>query len=89
MRGSDARCTLERQHVERRPLLPAETSGKGSAWACLKNREIKEIPYEIHFLSFDSEQNLNDFMQDDSRLQFLHLKNKSVQSMLLVKGQKM
>lgn len=49
----------------------------------------KELPYEIHFISFGSEQNLRDFMKDDGRLQFLHLKNESVRSMLLVKGEKM
>lgn len=48
-----------------------------------------ETPYEVHFLSFDSEKNLKEFMQDDSRLKFVHLKNESVKSILLVKGEKM
>jgi hypothetical protein len=48
----------------------------------------KELPYEIHFISFGSEQDLAEFMKDDGRLQFLHLKNESVKSMLLVKGEK-
>ena len=46
-----------------------------------------ELPYEIHFILFDSEQNLAKFMKDDSRLGFIHLKDESVKSMLLVKGE--
>lgn len=49
---------------------------------------VEELPYEIHFISFDSEQDLTEFMKDDSRLQFIHLKDESVKSMLLVKGMK-
>ena len=49
---------------------------------------VEELPYEIHFISFDSEQDLAEFMKDDSRLKFVHLKNESVKSMLLVKGEK-
>ncbi len=49
--------------------------------------EEKELPYEIHFISFDSEKDFNEFMKDDSRLDFIHLKEESVSSMMLVKGQ--
>lgn len=49
----------------------------------------KETPYEIHFISFNSEQALKDFMKDDSRLKFIHLKNDSIKSTLIVKGEKM
>lgn len=51
--------------------------------------EQKELPYEIHFISFDSELDLVNFMNDDRRLAFLHLKNESITSTLLVKGEKM
>lgn len=51
--------------------------------------EDKELPYEIHFLSFDAETDLTNFMNDDRRLEFIHLKNESVKSVLLVKGEKM
>jgi len=47
----------------------------------------KELPYEIHFISFNAEQDLAEFMKDDGRLKFIHLKNESVKSMLLVKGE--
>jgi len=46
-------------------------------------------PYEIHFLSFNSEQDLENFLSDDSRLRFIHLKEESVQTTFLVKGEKM
>ena len=51
--------------------------------------EEKETPYEIHLISFESEHQLNAFMNDDTRLEFIHLKNESVKSMLLIKGQKL
>lgn len=50
--------------------------------------ENKELPYEIHFMSFESEQDLSKFMKDDSRLKFAHLKNESLTSTLLIKGEK-
>lgn len=49
----------------------------------------EEQPYEIHFISFDSEEDLAEFLKDDSRQNFMHLKNESVQSSLLIKGEKM
>lgn len=49
----------------------------------------KELPYEIHFISFDSEKDFSEFMKDDKRLEFIHLKNESIKSSILVKGQKL
>ena len=49
----------------------------------------KELPFEIHFLSFDSQTDLTNFMNDGSRLEFIHLKNESIKSTLLIKGEKM
>ena len=48
-----------------------------------------EQPYEIHFISFDSEDDLQSFLQDDTRQNFMHLKNESVQSSILIKGKEM
>ena len=45
-------------------------------------------PYEIHLVEFDSEQDFEDFKQDDERKNFLHLKEQSVRSILLIKGTK-
>jgi len=45
-----------------------------------------EKPYEIHLVVFDAEKDFENFMQDKERLQFLHLKEKSIKSVLLIKG---
>jgi len=48
-----------------------------------------ETPYEIHFMSFDSEHDLQSFLKNDERLTFIHLKEESVKSIWLVKGERM
>ena len=48
-----------------------------------------EKPYEIHLIEFDSEQDFENFLQDEERKQFLHLKEASVKSVLLIKGTKL
>ncbi|MEO6188969.1 MAG: DUF1330 domain-containing protein [Ginsengibacter sp.] len=45
-----------------------------------------EQPYEIHLVEFDSEQDFENFSQDDERKKVLHLKEQSIESILLVKG---
>lgn len=46
-------------------------------------------PYEIHLVKFDNEQDFAAFSQDESRTQFLHLKEQSVQSAILIQGIKL
>ena len=46
-------------------------------------------PYEIHLVQFDSEQDLKNFMLDEDRKKFLHLKEQSIKSVLLIKGIKL
>ena len=48
-----------------------------------------EPPYEIHLIEFDDEQDFENFKQDDERKKFLHLKDQSIQSVLLIKGTKL
>jgi uncharacterized protein (DUF1330 family) len=43
-------------------------------------------PYEIHFVEFDSEQDFKNFMLDEERKKFLHLKEQSIKSSVLYKG---
>lgn len=50
--------------------------------------EQKEVPYEIHFISFNSDEDLKKFMNDDTRLEFIHLKKDSIKSTILIKGSK-
>jgi hypothetical protein len=43
-------------------------------------------PYEIHLVEFDTEQDFVNFTKDEDRRKFLHLKEQSVKSVLLIKG---
>ena len=45
-----------------------------------------EKPFEIHLVAFDNEQDFEDFKNDAERKNFLHLKELSVKSVLLIKG---
>jgi hypothetical protein len=46
-------------------------------------------PYEIHLVEFDTEQDFENFKQDEERKKFLHFKDQSVKSVLLIKGTKL
>jgi len=45
-------------------------------------------PYEIHLVEFDSEQDFLNFTHDEERMKFLHLKEKSIKSSILIHGTK-
>lgn len=45
-------------------------------------------PYEIHLVEFDAEQDFKNFMQDEERKQFLHLKDQSIKAVRLIRGVK-
>jgi uncharacterized protein (DUF1330 family) len=45
-----------------------------------------EVPYEIHVVRFDSEDDFQRFSEDEERQRALHLKNTSVRTSLLVRG---
>jgi hypothetical protein len=46
-------------------------------------------PYEVHFISFETSQDFENFMKDDDRKKFLHLKEQSITSSLLVRGEQL
>jgi uncharacterized protein (DUF1330 family) len=48
-----------------------------------------ENPYEIHLVEFETDNDLANFMQDEERKRFLHLKEQSIKSVLLIKGEKL
>ncbi|HEU5364200.1 MAG TPA: DUF1330 domain-containing protein [Hanamia sp.] len=48
-----------------------------------------ERPYEIHLVEFETEQDFQNFSNDEERKKFLHLKEQSVKSVLLIKGVKL
>jgi uncharacterized protein (DUF1330 family) len=43
-------------------------------------------PYEIHLVEFDSEQDFENFKLDEERKKFLHLKEQSVATSILIQG---
>jgi len=45
-----------------------------------------ECPYEIHLISFETEKDFDGFKKDEGRKKFLHLKEQSVRSALLIQG---
>src|SRR5262245_35870215 len=45
-----------------------------------------ELPYEVHVLRFETEKGLAAYSQDEERQRWLHLKDQSVRSALLIKG---
>ena len=48
-----------------------------------------ERPYEIHLVEFDDEVHFNAFLKDETRKQFLHLKEASVRLSVLYKGERL
>lgn len=48
-----------------------------------------ERPYEIHLVEFDEEQDFENFKRDEDRRKYLHLKEQSISSVLLIKGNKL
>ncbi|CAD5283489.1 MULTISPECIES: DUF1330 domain-containing protein [unclassified Imperialibacter] len=48
-----------------------------------------EQPYEIHYVSFESQADFEAYMKDEERKKFLHLKEESIKSVTLIKGEKL
>lgn len=48
-----------------------------------------EQPYEIHLVEFDALEDFQNFMKDEERKKFLHLKEQSIKSSILYLGQKL
>ncbi|MCU7550897.1 DUF1330 domain-containing protein [Chitinophagaceae bacterium LB-8] len=46
-------------------------------------------PYEIHFVEFGIEQDFEAFKQDEERNKFLHLKDQSIKTSILIQGTKL
>jgi uncharacterized protein (DUF1330 family) len=45
-------------------------------------------PYEIHLVEFNDEQDFSNFMLDEERMRFLHLKEQSIKSAFIIQGRK-
>jgi hypothetical protein len=48
-----------------------------------------ETPFEVHLIAFDTETDFQNFLQDEERRKFLHLKEQSIKSTPLIKGGKL
>lgn len=48
-----------------------------------------ESPYEVHIIQFNADEDFERFMKDEERKQFLHLKERSIRTSILIKGQKL
>lgn len=46
-------------------------------------------PYEIHLVQFESQQDFENFMHDEERKKFLHLKEQSIKTSMLIQGKKL
>ncbi len=46
-------------------------------------------PYEIHLVEFETQQDFDDFKQDQERKNFLHLKDQSIKTSILIQGTKL
>jgi len=46
-------------------------------------------PYEIHLVKFDTKLDFENFMHDEERKRFLHLKEQSIRTSLLILGTKL
>ena len=45
-----------------------------------------EKPYEIHLVEFDTQKDFDNFKNDEERNKFLHLKEKSIRSTIMIQG---
>lgn len=48
-----------------------------------------EKPYEIHLVEFQTQQDFDNFLKDEERKKFLHLKEQSIKEAILIKGTKL
>ncbi len=46
-------------------------------------------PYEIHLVEFETQQDFDNFKQDEERKKFLHLKEQSIKTSILIQGIKL
>lgn len=45
-------------------------------------------PYEIHIVEFKTQQDFENFKEDKERIRFLHLKEQSIKTSIMIKGNK-
>lgn len=45
-----------------------------------------EVPYEIHLVEFNTQKDFDNFKMDEERKKFIHLKEESIESTILIQG---
>jgi uncharacterized protein (DUF1330 family) len=74
--------------------IPTISKYNGRLLLCVRPTENSfveiniEPPYEIHLVEFDTENDFQNFLQDEERKRFLHLKEQSIEAVWLIKGVK-
>ncbi|GAA3521561.1 hypothetical protein GCM10022393_39950 [Aquimarina addita] len=48
-----------------------------------------KVPYEIHLVEFDTQEDFDNFKKDEERKKFLHMKQESIKSSILIQGVKL
>lgn len=48
-----------------------------------------ETPYEIHIIEFETDLDFKNYLNDETRKQFLYLKEKAIRSSMVIKGSRM
>ena len=48
-----------------------------------------EVPYELHLVEFDSQEDFDNFKKDEERMKFLHMKEESIRSVILIQGERL
>ena len=43
-------------------------------------------PYEIHLVEFDTEQDFKNFMVDEERKKYVHMKDRAIKTSILIQG---
>jgi hypothetical protein len=46
----------------------------------------RELPYEIHLVTFDNKAGFESYKNDPKRLEFMEMKNSSVEKIILIEG---
>ena len=79
-------------HLFEEKVLPILTKYNGKLLLRIRPDENSFIevnmarPYEIHLVAFESEQDFVSYSRDETRQQFLHLKEQSVRESILIRG---
>jgi len=48
-----------------------------------------DVPYEIHLVEFNTQQDFDNFKKDEVRKKIVHMKEESIKSSILIQGEKL